>query len=385
MTNLARLADSAVEQFYEGVTVPAAWQSALNSLRLIAGSAHVALTTWERASNITVLHESMDLPPNCRQQFSEYYHVLDPTRDNIDRIAVGGWYIDRQHLNSQLIGRSAFYQEFMRDYELDSIIATPLARDNTGDSFLVFQFGLNQAHSWRPSSELCELLPHIRRALLLRRRFSALAIEKSISADVLAGLQMPLLVVDATGRIALANKAAETVLRQHRCVSNAAERLVLKGGDAPRLARLLAHACGTATRRAAGAMLAGRVDGAPLQILVAPLLDQHAPSGRSRLALVLLRDVHAPCDTPAILLQQLYGVSASEARIALGVLHGATPRSLATSLDISMATVRTQLSAVFHKTGTCRQAELVHLLGALSTVSVSAAPSEILCDSAVKD
>ncbi|MYN26705.1 helix-turn-helix transcriptional regulator [Duganella levis] len=381
MTNLARLADSAVEQFYEGVTSPAAWQDALNSLRLIAASTHVALTTWERTRNITVLHESMELPPKCRQQFSDYYHVLDPTRDNIDRIAVGGWYIDHQHLNTQMMGRSAFYQEFMRDYGLESIIATPLARNDTGDSFLVFQFGLKQAYSWHASPELCEVLPHIRRALLLRRRFSALTIEKSICADLLAGLQTPLLVVDASGRIALANKAAETIVKKHRCINSAAERLALTGIDGPRLARLLVHACGGAARRVAGAMLAGRMDGAPLQILVAPLPERHAPcgGGRAQLALVLLHDGHTPRDTPALLLQQLYGVTASEARIALGVLHGATPSSLAASSGVSMATIRSHLSAVFHKTGTRRQAELVHLLEALCMIEVTETTPVIGC------
>lgn len=381
MTNLTRLANSAVGQFYEGITVPAAWQDALKSLRLIAGSTHVALTTWERASNITVLHESTELPQNCSQQFSDYYHVLDPTRDNIDRIAVGSWYIDRQHLNSRMIGRSPFYQEFMRDYDLDSIIATPLVRDGTGDSFLVFQFGLNEAHSWCAPLELCEILPHIRRALLLRRRFSALTIEKSICADVLAGLQTPLLVVDATARIVLENKAAETALKQHRCVNTAAERFVLTGVDGPHLARLLAHACGDGARRVAGAMLAGRVDGAPFQILVVPLPEQYGPSGggRSPLALVLLRDAHTQFDTPVILLQQLYGVTVSEARIALGILHGGTPSSLAANSGVSMATVRTQLSAVFQKTGTRRQAELVQLLGTLSMVAVTGTAPAIVC------
>ncbi|MEC5164199.1 MULTISPECIES: helix-turn-helix transcriptional regulator [unclassified Janthinobacterium] len=381
MTNLTRLANSAVEQFYEGITAPAAWQDALNSLRLIAGSAHVALTTWERTRNITVLHESIELPQKCRQQFSDYYHVLDPTRDNIDRIAVGSWYIDRQHLNSRVIGCSPFYQEFMRDYGLDSIIATPLVRDGTGDSFLVFQFGLNEAHSWCAPLELCEVLPHIRRALLLRRRFSALAIEKSICADVLAGLQTPLLVVDATARIIIANKAAESALKKYRCINIAAERLVLTGVDSPHFASLLAHACGGEARRVAGAMLAGRVDGPPLQILVAPLPEQHAPSsgGRSPLALVLLRDVRTPFDTPVKLLQQLYGLTASEARIALGVLHGGTPSSLAASSSVSMATVRTQLSAVFQKTGTRRQAELVQLLGTFSMVTVTGTDPTIVC------
>ena len=74
---------------------------------------------------------------------------------------------------------------------------------------------------------------------------------------------------------------------------------------------------------------------------------------------------HAP---PATLLRDLFGLTPAEARLALELAHGASPRDAANRLGVTWNTTRTQLKAVLAKTGTNRQAALVRLLAALSVV-----------------
>src|SRR5262249_38941832 len=62
-----------------------------------------------------------------------------------------------------------------------------------------------------------------------------------------------------------------------------------------------------------------------------------------------------------------FGLTPSEARLALHLVTGETLRSAAAKLHIGYETARTQLKSIFSKTGTCRQAELV-------VVIVSACP-----------
>ena len=59
------------------------------------------------------------------------------------------------------------------------------------------------------------------------------------------------------------------------------------------------------------------------------------------------------------LLHRYFGLTPSEARLALHLVRGETLRSAAAKLHISYETARTQLKHIFSKTGTCRQAELV--------------------------
>jgi DNA-binding CsgD family transcriptional regulator len=54
-----------------------------------------------------------------------------------------------------------------------------------------------------------------------------------------------------------------------------------------------------------------------------------------------------------------FGLTPSEARLALNLVTGETLRSAAAELHISYETARTQLKSILSKTGTRRQAELV--------------------------
>lgn len=69
---------------------------------------------------------------------------------------------------------------------------------------------------------------------------------------------------------------------------------------------------------------------------------------------------------PAVsLLQRLYGLTKSEAQVALLAMRGEGLSPIAEKLSVSLTTVRTHLRHVFEKTGIHRQAELVRLLATL--------------------
>jgi DNA-binding CsgD family transcriptional regulator len=60
-----------------------------------------------------------------------------------------------------------------------------------------------------------------------------------------------------------------------------------------------------------------------------------------------------------------FDLTPGEARVAVAAADGLSPESIASRHAVSIHTVRTQLRAVFAKTGTSRQAELVSLLASL--------------------
>lgn len=68
--------------------------------------------------------------------------------------------------------------------------------------------------------------------------------------------------------------------------------------------------------------------------------------------------------TPA-LLQQLYGYTSAEARLAKELAQGTTVEDYANSFHVSVATVRTQLRQVLAKSGHARQQDLIAHLAAL--------------------
>ena len=67
-------------------------------------------------------------------------------------------------------------------------------------------------------------------------------------------------------------------------------------------------------------------------------------------------------------LKRLFGLTFAECRLAFHLAQGRTPKEVATLLGVSRATVGSQLGAVFSKTHTKRQAELVALLGRIAVL-----------------
>jgi DNA-binding CsgD family transcriptional regulator len=85
-------------------------------------------------------------------------------------------------------------------------------------------------------------------------------------------------------------------------------------------------------------------------------------------ATILLVDLDAfPAPNPTTL-RRLFGLTFAECRLAFHLAQGKTPKEVATLLGVSRATVGSQLGAVFSKTHTKRQAELVALLGRIAVL-----------------
>ncbi len=114
-------------------------------------------------------------------------------------------------------------------------------------------------------------------------------------------------------------------------------------------------------------------DGKPACVLhAAPLGEGAAPGlfqagGSTPRAILFLYDLAAAFSVPPGLLVRLFDLTDAEACAALQVLQGGGVKVMARRLGLSPNTVKTQLSAVYDKTQTRRQADLLKLLLALAT------------------
>lgn len=103
-------------------------------------------------------------------------------------------------------------------------------------------------------------------------------------------------------------------------------------------------------------------DGAPLILHAIPLTDAlkaAPPGGCTMLVMVDLRQRPRPS---AAVLQRLFDLTPAEARLAVALGSGLTLQEVSDETGLSNATLRSQLSSTFHKTGTRRQPELIALL-----------------------
>ena len=113
--------------------------------------------------------------------------------------------------------------------------------------------------------------------------------------------------------------------------------------------------------RSAPVVSIDRDDGPPLLVTVAPLMQMGARPWFERTGVLV--KISDPLRPPSeAVLQQGFGLTAAEARLACALLGGGTLRDVASRIGVSANTAKTQLQVVFQKTRTGRQQELVSLL-----------------------
>lgn len=101
----------------------------------------------------------------------------------------------------------------------------------------------------------------------------------------------------------------------------------------------------------------------PLALHAVPVAGAE-PSGAH--TVLILVDLHsAPEPDPAVL-RKMFGLTPTEATVAIQIARGDSPADIADALGVSITTVRFHLSSVLAKTQTKRQAELVALLARVS-------------------
>jgi DNA-binding CsgD family transcriptional regulator len=95
----------------------------------------------------------------------------------------------------------------------------------------------------------------------------------------------------------------------------------------------------------------------PLIVRSVPLHPEAASGPHTVVMLIDLKTNPSP-----EALQKIFGLTRSEAKLAIEVTKGRSPEDIANANGIAVGTARKQLASIFVKTGTHRQAELVALL-----------------------
>jgi DNA-binding CsgD family transcriptional regulator len=101
---------------------------------------------------------------------------------------------------------------------------------------------------------------------------------------------------------------------------------------------------------------------------ITSLVNQIVNARSDETSTVILLDLDAQPEPTPRTLQRLFGFTAAETQIAVELARGRNLLDIARSRRLSRTTIRSQLAALFVKTQTRRQAELVALLGRVAVL-----------------
>jgi DNA-binding CsgD family transcriptional regulator len=187
--------------------------------------------------------------------------------------------------------------------------------------------------------------------------FAAVRADEALQR-LLDGVPMPAALLAADRRIVARNSASEVVPNVLSCVGMSYGRVTRFAGVATEpFERVFARALNGIAANAVVTMPAGGRQ-AMWRVSLGPLRRAEASS---EAAVMMLVDPPASAGGTLSALQRLFGLTGAEARVLALLLDDCRPTEIADELKVSITTVRSHLKALFAKTGTRRQSELVAL------------------------
>lgn len=357
--------DCLIGAIYETTLDSAKWTKVLELMAEYLGAIGGNLFLWDMANKVPLFGAHYGHAEETADLYNGYYVTLDPRLQLASTLDVGAWLNCHERFDPAFVRRSEFYQDFLIPSGVRYMIGAKF--DESAE--MSANIGIHRAPGQMPfgAAELAaakRIDPHLRHAVRLHRHTEELRVRADLGARAIDALGLALFIVNGRGRIRHLNAAAEAVLNR------SGEGLKVKAGclfavvsaGRAQLTGLLKEATRVPGR--GSAMCLQRPSNLPAhQLFVTPLPASTALAGdwQEPLALVLLlRSGQRP--TPIGMAVALYRLTPAEARLASALLRGHSPEEYAGSAGIRISTVRTQLKALFLKTGTRRQAELVALL-----------------------
>ncbi|MDR4305227.1 helix-turn-helix transcriptional regulator [Chelatococcus sambhunathii] len=354
-----------VDRIYEAAAFPEFWPELFHDLATALGFAGAAMVSVNPEFKRHVA--SPGVAGMIRRFLSEGWQTRDLRSERAAALGHGGFVRDQDLASDEEIATHPLYVELLRPSGLGYGAAT-IVDCPSGDTIAV-SFDRSWADGPTPQeilAELDKLRPHFARAAVFAGR---LELERAqAQASALAGVGFPAAVLGGHRRLLAANADFEALRGRVRI--GAGDRLSLAD---PACEALLGRALEAGCETGLSIPLKATGGDPPAVMHVLPVRRTARDAFSLAEWLIVVTPIGAGAAPLASILSGLFDLSRAEARVAREVIGGESVTAIAVKFGLSEATVRSQLRAVFAKTGTSRQSELVAACLGVAPPAVGAA------------
>lgn len=357
-----------IGQLYLAASNPEHWMLALHSVGRITGARRITIAAQDVQSGAGQLESVVEWNAAEMPAGSEAPAEDPALREAILRLAASTATESRQSFVANG-GAPENRDDLLLLKDPENEIGVTVQRDKAYVTALVCYRPLSIGpYSEEETIIVRRLVPHVLRAARLRRQIVKLETERRATTLWLDRLRVAAILADRDSHIVAMNDAARALLAAKDGLVAAGPMLAAQTvSEFTKLQELIKLAASGATaeahRRETGLRVSRPSKRRPYHLLVSPMQPwEPLPREQCCLASILIWDPELTPQVSLPLLQQLFGLSRSEHRVAVGLLDGKSIAEIASEHKLSQATVRYQLRGIFAKTETSRQAELMKLL-----------------------
>lgn len=353
------LPDKFIDQFYEASFVPETWPTLLEDLaNAVEGMGGCLFTLTNRASAF-VASEAME--PHLDAFMRDGWVANNTRAIRAEALAHPGFITDLDAYSEAELETEPLYRDFLRPRGMGWVAGTHIALA-TGD---VLSFSIERPTCRGPFERpyvdaLDRMRPHLARAAMVGAR---IGLEKGrAGADALEALGLPAAVLGGRGQLLACNNLMDGLMPA--VIQDRHDRVRITDTNADNLldAALAALATGARTGIVQSFPINGE-NAKPSNVAHLLPVRGSAHDLFSRInSILVVMPLPGPGAPTASMLQALFDLTPSEARIASALADGRSIDEIGKSFGIARETVRSHLRAIFAKSGVSKQSSLVRLL-----------------------
>ena len=358
-----------VDQLYEAAIDDAALPGALISLADFNGARATCHVTADRRTGAVLSANLINFDPDYQRRYVAYYGAKDLRIPPTLAVPVGETITEHKFLAPSALARSEIYNDFLLPSDIPHIMAIWVEKTQHRLEAVSLQRSHQQGRFLAQDEERYrDVIPHVVRALGVRRRLQAAQHRNAVTVDLIDRLPFGVVFLDGLARVLHASVIARALLRSNvgLQVSNGEIHATYKQDD-------------TQLQRAIQQTLRSRRIGCPPGATVSLSASTGLGAGRTLcVAVVPVRTATSELQYDSCLLLvfdpaletmgaeaaigETLKVTPSEARLACVLLKGGTLREAADHLHLSVNTCKAQLKSIYTKTGCRSHVELAKLV-----------------------
>jgi DNA-binding CsgD family transcriptional regulator len=365
------LLSAVVCAIYDAAIEPSLWTDALRKTCDFVGGVQ-AVMFWQDATagNVVTLHE-YNGDPHYTRLYHEVYAPLNPVFPAAMFAEVGSVLAATDHVPAPELHETRFHKEWVAPQGLGDSLGVMLEKDVARAAFLSMIWNYKSPIGEGERRRMALLVPHFQRAVAIGRLFVKQKVENELLTATLDRVDSAVFLVSEGGTIVFANSSGRKMLETGSLLRASGNTLHAVATEADRslgdsFRALVSNQAGLDARGVT--VVLSDTSGERWMANILPLVDgarRQAGQEYHAIAAVFVRNSLAADPTPLETLARLYGLTASEIRVAEAVLRLSGNDAIADALGIGRATVRTHLNHIYRKTGANNQADLIKLIAGL--------------------
>jgi DNA-binding CsgD family transcriptional regulator len=355
-----------IEEIYDAALEPALWNDVVVSINAYVGGQACGIFPKDSANQSGLTHDCGGADPHDTRPYAETHSRFDP----LSTLPPFGQVVSIADLvNYDEYCEGRLDQQWLQRQGCVDAANVVLERSRPNSAVLgTVPSGAGMIDEER-RRRIAQIVPHLRRALLINKTIDHKQSEAATFADTLDGLGAGIFLVDAGCRIVHANTAGHDILRADDFLRSVNGQLVAHDAKFNQTLReVFADHVDALGVKGSALPLTAR-DGERYLLHVLPLTSvARSLTGITCKAVAALFVRKVALENPSgEAVARMFELTPAELRVLLAIVEvGGVPET-AVALGLAGTTVKTHLHRVFAKTGTCRQADLVKLAAGFSS------------------